>query len=98
MHQGEQVYFVTDSTLATIADTFAVTAPPLLTLSRSSTAHRAVLDGRVALTESGRTVLSSQLDRVAACGIDQWLGGVHLQGRSGVWRWDDVRQCVTLLD
>ena len=38
---------------------------------------------------------ASQLDRVATCGIDRWLGGVHLQGRSRNWRWDDTRQRVT---
>jgi hypothetical protein len=38
--------------------------------------------------------LAGQLDRVATCGIDRWLGGVHLQGRRRIWRWDDTRQRV----
>ena len=48
----------------------------------------------VALTDAGRSVLAGHLDRVAACGIDRWLGGVHLHGRHDVWRWDDARQTI----
>jgi len=24
---------------------------------------------------------------VKLCGIDRWLGGVHMQGRGRAWRW-----------
>ena len=35
--------------------------------------------GVVTLTDAGRSVLAGRLDRVVACGIERWLGGVHLQ-------------------
>jgi hypothetical protein len=41
-------------------------------------------------------VLSGELDRIAACGIDRWLGGVHLKDGSRLWRWDDARQRIVL--
>ena len=47
------------------------------------------------LTDTGRAVLARQVDRVATCGIDPWLGGVHLQSGVTFWRWDDTRQSVT---
>jgi hypothetical protein len=46
------------------------------------------LETRVALTVDGERVLACAADRVALCGIDRWLGGVHLIGHGPVWRWD----------
>lgn len=43
---------------------------------------------RLELTERGRQVLRGEADRVALCGVDRWLGGVHLRGRAVPWRWD----------
>jgi hypothetical protein len=94
MHQGEQVYYITDSSVATLAETLSRTSPPLLTLDAARPAEGHVLRGRVALTDTGRSVLAGQLDRVAACGIDRWFGGVHLQGGGPLWRWNDERQRV----
>ncbi len=42
-----------------------------------------------AITDAGRSVLSGAADRVTLNGIDEWLGGVHLQGNANIWRWDD---------
>jgi hypothetical protein len=39
-------------------------------------------------------VLANEADRVALCGIDRWLGGVHLTGHVPLWRWDGTRQTV----
>jgi hypothetical protein len=39
------------------------------------------------LTDDGREVLAGRLDRVAAVGIDRWLGGTHLR-EPEPWRWD----------
>jgi len=88
MHDGEQFYYVSDGTMASMAETLARISPALLMLDLSASSGH-VLRGTIALTDSGRSVLAGQLDRVAACGINRWLGGVHLQGRSGVWRWDE---------
>jgi len=97
MHEGEQVYYVTDLSLAALAEILSCTSPPLLTLDPSRAAEGQVLRGLVALTDTGRSVLAGQLDRVAICGIDRWLGGVHLQSRGQLWRWDHTRQRVTLV-
>jgi hypothetical protein len=96
MHEGERVYYVTDGSLAGLAEHLSRTSPPLLTLDVSHAAEGHVLRGVVTLTDTGRSVLTGQLDRVAMCGIDRWLGGVHLQGRSQLWRWDNTQQRVIL--
>ncbi len=99
MHADEEVYYITDMSLATLADTLSRTSPPLLTLTR-----RRVPDGElpqvtlrdtVTLTDIGRAVLAGRQDRVATCGIDRWLGGVHLHGDADLWRWDDERHRIT---
>jgi len=97
MHEGEQVYYVTDTSLAALAETLSCTSPPLLTRDPSRVAEGQVLGGLVALTDTGRAVLAGQLDRVATCGIDRWLSGVHLQRGGQLWRWDNTQQRVTLV-
>ena len=93
MHEGERVYYVTDTSLAALAAALSRTSPPLLRLDAGSGSGPAI-QGAVSLTDAGRSVLEGRLDRIAACGIDRWLGGVHLQGRSSTWRWDPDRQRV----
>jgi hypothetical protein len=78
-----------------VAETLASTVPPLLTLDLSSVEERGALKGHVTVTDAGRSVLAGEVDRVTACGIDKWLGGVHLQSRGTFWRWDDIRQRVS---
>jgi hypothetical protein len=95
MHEGETVYYTTDTTLAGLAEELSRTSPPLLTLALGSAGNEEGLQGTVMLTHTGRAVLARQLDRVATCGIDRWLGGVHLQSGGPLWRWDDTRQSVT---
>jgi hypothetical protein len=46
----------------------------------------------LAITDAGRAVLSGSADRVSLNGIDEWLGGVHLQGHANIWRWDEAQQ------
>jgi hypothetical protein len=96
MHEGEQAYYVTDSSLAALAHALSCTSPPLVMLDLSRDAEGHVLRGLVALTDTGRSVLAGRLDRVAICGIDRWLGGVHLQRGGQLWRWDTSRRHVTL--
>jgi hypothetical protein len=55
------------------------------------------LERAVELTDEGRRAVEGRLDRVAHCGIDRWLGGVHLRGHGPVWRWDEERQTVRLV-
>jgi hypothetical protein len=95
MHDGETVYYITDTSLAGLAGELSDTSPPLLTLAVGNATNDEGLRGTVMLTDTGRAVLAKQLDRVATCGIDRWLGGVHLQSGGAAWRWDDTRQNVT---
>jgi hypothetical protein len=95
MHDREDAYYITDTSMAALAETLSRTSPPLLTLALGPIAGRAGLRGSVTLTDSGRAVLAGEQDRIAVCGIDRWLGGVHLQGDEDRWRWDDNRQRIT---
>ena len=96
MHEGEDAYYVTDGTLAETGESLSRTSPPLLILDLLRPDQRHVLRGTVRLTQAGRSVVSGALDRVEACGIDRWLGGVHLQSGGPIWRWDDARQRITI--
>ena len=56
---------------------------PLLTMSGNA---RRRGDGRVELTAAGRAVLAGERNAVALNGIDDWVGGTHLDSRTGqVW-------------
>ncbi len=95
MHEGERAYYITDLSLTAMAESLSNASPPLLTLDVShAESGRKVRQGGVTLTDTGRSVLAGQLDRVATCGIDRWLGGVHLESGNRVWRWDEARQRV----
>jgi hypothetical protein len=48
----------------------------------------------VSITEAGRNVLAAAADHVELNGIDRWIGGVHLQGRSVPWRFDEGVEAV----
>ncbi|MEQ8965460.1 MAG: ankyrin repeat domain-containing protein [Azospirillaceae bacterium] len=43
---------------------------------------------RTALTAAGRDLLAGEADWVALNGLDRWVGGVRLEGRTTRWRWD----------
>jgi len=95
MHDGEDAYYITDTSIAALAETLSGTSHPLLTLARGPIADGEHLQGSVTLTDTGRSVLVGQHDRIAICGIDRWLGGVHLHSDADLWRWDDKRQRIT---
>jgi hypothetical protein len=95
IHDDEDVYYITDTSIAPLADTLSRTSPPLLTRARGPIADGELLQGSVTLTDTGRAVLAGEQDRIATCGIDRWLGGVHLQSGADLWRWDDKRQRIT---
>lgn len=85
MHDGERWYYVTDTVLMNRARSLASCAPPLLMLMSDTTQPSP--SGTIALTPEGRNVLSGRADRIPLCGVDRWLGGVHVTGRGPVWRW-----------
>jgi hypothetical protein len=49
------------------------------------------ITGPIAITDAGRRVLAGEDDLVHLNGIDRWYGGVHLEGRSVLWRWGGER-------
>ena len=93
----EDFYYITDTSIAELAETLSRTSPPLLTLAPGQIHDGKGLHGSVTLTDTGRAVLAARQDRIATCGINRWLGGVHLQSGADVWRWDDeherIRRC-----
>jgi hypothetical protein len=91
MHDDEDAYYTTDGSLADLVTTLCGTSPPLLIFADDGTASDRLLRGTVTLTAAGREVLAGSRDRVA-CGLDRWLGGVHLQSGIAMWRWDDQRR------
>jgi hypothetical protein len=95
MYEAERVYHVTGESLAALAEGLSRTSPPLLTVDHSGTLEDHDLRSIVTLTDTGRSVLSGRQDRVAACGIDRWLGGVHLRSIGRIWRWDNAVQRIT---
>jgi hypothetical protein len=84
MVEGEDVFYITDSALIELKDACLSSSPPLVAQENDV----------VTLTAAGRDVVEGRADRVALCGIDRWLGGVHLQGRTSTWRWDARRRTV----
>lgn len=77
MSDGERAFYVTDTTFSDRVRDLSATSPALIT----------VRDDAYELTTTGRDVLSGAADRLRRCGIDRWLGGVHLYGRGPAWRW-----------
>ena len=87
MQDGERAYYMTDLSLASLAVALSRTTPPLLTVDGVSPDS---LAGSISLADAGREVLAGRRDRVS-CGLDRWLGGVRVQSRGDMWRWDDDR-------
>ena len=44
------------------------------------------------ITETGIEVLEGRADFIALNRIDLWLGGVHLNEKDNLWRWDEEKQ------
>jgi hypothetical protein len=89
MHDGEEAYYVTDLSLKEMVETLSRTSPALIAFAGDGNGG-SFWKGAVTLTEAGQEVLAGSRDRVA-CGLDKWLGGVHLQSGSNIWRWEDDR-------
>jgi len=94
MHDGEDAYYITDTSVVALTRQLTGTAPPLLMWSPTP-ATEGGLHGSVRITDAGRAVLEARQDRVRICGVDRWLGGVHLQGNTDLWRWDAARRRMT---
>jgi hypothetical protein len=84
MHEGETAYYITDSSLWDLALGLA----PLVSIEGDIRTSSLLPQAAIAITTSGRDALEGRLDRVRVYGIDRWLGGVHLEGRGPMWRWN----------
>ncbi|MBY0497377.1 MAG: hypothetical protein K2Y23_24510 [Cyanobacteria bacterium] len=89
MHQGETAYYIADSWFFDRAKDLSDASPALMQLTITLDQPNALPAGTIALTPEGRGVLQGEADRVKLCGIDRWLGGVHVHGHGRAWRWSD---------
>ena len=94
MHQGETAYYIADSWFFDRAKDLSGASPALMNLTITSDQAQALPAGTIALTDAGREVLHGEADRVKLCGIDRWLGGVHVHGHDRAWRWSDRAGCL----
>jgi hypothetical protein len=94
LNEGERAYYMSDLSFLALAETLASSTPPLLTLSSGDDVAKARFRRSIQTTAAGLRVLAGEQDRIAWCGIDRWLGGVHLRGREVAWRWDDAKAAI----
>jgi hypothetical protein len=101
MHEDETAFYIADSSFWQVAQELESARPSLITVAATSTAPNQLPAGTIALTDAGQAVLNAQLDRVERCGIDRWLGGVHLVSSEpmlGMWRWDEAQRRIRHYD
>jgi hypothetical protein len=87
MHVEETCFYIADLSFWNLATALAADPHPLLQIAATPSSY-ALPSGEFALTAAGSDVRRAAADRVRLCGIDRWLGGVHLHGTGPVWRWD----------
>jgi hypothetical protein len=64
--------------------------PLLTTLNGNARTDQVGPGTQFKITEAGKAVLNGDSDFIKLNGIDQWLGGVHLQGNDQLWRWEET--------
>ena len=71
---------------------------PLITVSDLGSIERPNLANlslwRFNLTDTGEDVLTGKTDWVRLNGIDRWLGGIHLKGKTIPWRYSQTQQTL----
>ena len=98
MHEGETAFYIADSSFWQVVKELESARPALVSVAGTAAAPGRLPSGTIALTEMGQSVLGGQLDRVEQCGIERWLGGVHLTGSQSMWRWDEARRRIQHYD
>jgi hypothetical protein len=86
MHDLESAFYIADASFWHVVEDLAAASLMALDLTGHSPDRRP--RGMISLTEAGREVLTGVSDRVRRCGLQRWLGGVHLEGDQAMWRWD----------
>lgn len=92
--QREERVFMGDYSFWRILQGLAKGRKPLVILTPDPEPDHSVPGGTAVISDEGRAVLAGRRDRVALLGIDRWLGGVHLHGRSVPWRWDPAARRI----
>ena len=87
MHHGETAYYIADAWFVDRARELAAPHPRSSICRSHGETSSALPAGTLALTSAGRKVLDGSADRIRLCGIDRWLGGVHVHGHGPAWRW-----------
>ncbi len=98
MHEDETAFYIADLSFWQVVTELESATPPLVALDVTSRPPGRLPAGTIALTDTGRSVLGGHVDRVERCGIDRWLGGVHLTGAQPVWRWDHAQGRICTAD
>ncbi|MBA2525056.1 MAG: RNA polymerase subunit sigma-24 [Pyrinomonadaceae bacterium] len=98
--ESEPVFGVGDAQFWIALRQMSEAGEPLLRTKNGSSSSQAFTPQEIPntafeLTEVGAAVLKGEADFVQVNGIDRWLGGVHLLGRTDLWRWDDQAQKLT---
>lgn len=98
--EAEPVYGLGDSQFWVALKHMADVKEPLLKTGNGADPDQKPTDDTVhksafEITRAGKSVLKAEADFVELNGIDIWLGGVHLSGKTDLWRWDDQRQRLT---
>ena len=83
----EERVYMGDGSFWHHVETLAGSTHPLVTLHVEPRQDR-LPTGTVAITDTGREVLSGRADWIEIGGIDRWIGGVHLHSDGSMWRWD----------
>ncbi len=84
--EGEIAFYIADASFWNLVEDAA--SAFLLSVAVEPRTGPELPRGTISLTDTGRAILDGELDRIAHCGLDRWLGGVHLQGRAPTWRWN----------
>ena len=98
---AEPVYGLGDSQFSFALQQMIDAGEPLLEIEDISNdiqtlSPDTVQKAKFRLTPAGESVLRNEADFVTLNSIDLWLGGVHLSGRTNIWRWDNESQSLIL--
>jgi len=88
LHDLETAFFIADASFRHLVQGLAFTSPSLVTLDVQFDTSDQLPHGMIWLTDTGQDVLRGETDRVRRCGVERWLGGVHLKVSEMMWRWD----------
>ena len=94
MHDDETAFYIADSSFWHVVKELESARPALVSVAGTATVSGRLPDATIALTDAGRSILGGHVDRVERCGLDRWLGGVHLTGAHPMWRWDDALEKI----